>query len=120
MPRPKGSKNKKVESFTDNDVADFLGGFKTKPLKSKVKKKGWPKGKKRGPRKQTLAGVNSNVFQGIKRSTYPHWQSKDANHQAHLKAHAELLKKYPLSDPKMDFKVLLVTLAKTILTFFKK
>lgn len=42
MPRPKGSKNKTYErKYTERALKDFV----------EQKKKGWPKGKKRGPRK---------------------------------------------------------------------
>jgi hypothetical protein len=85
MPRPKGSKNK-------SKAASLHEAYAITPHP----RKGWPKGKKRGPRKDI--------------------------HQLHLDAHAKMLKSMPkqYSDPKMDFKVLIVSIAKMIISFFKK
>lgn len=71
MPRPKGSKNK-------SKAASLHEAYAITPHP----RKGWPKGKKRGPRKVKYENPferhQSTVFDGISRSNYkPWWEGKN-------------------------------------------
>lgn len=80
MPRPKGSKNKdQVRKFTEAAIKEFVA----------VKRKGWPKGKKRGPRK---------LLENSKKEIKSNQSFND----------------------KVDFKVLLIAIARLVLSYLKK
>lgn len=73
MPRPKGSKNKK------ESINTFLQGFGNKP-----KKKGWPKGKRRGPRKII------DTYKGIPISANRIWDNHIQDHEQNMRIMQQL------------------------------